>query len=76
MTAFVPCVDPSCSFTIKHGHQVEPGKLVARCSNFDESTETVCDGLLVFSWGMVEAACTTCGARGGIAVARWVEVTQ
>lgn len=55
-----------------------PPTLVARCSNYPEpdAGRTRCPGRLRFRWGQSEAPCDTCGARCGVAVADWVEVTR
>jgi hypothetical protein len=49
-------------------------ELVALCGNVDEFDGTHCSGRLRYRWGQTEAACDTCGARCGIAVARWESV--
>jgi hypothetical protein len=51
--------------------------LVARCENEVEQpdlTAIPCKGELHFEWGMQEAACKTCGAYCGVAVAEWIRV--
>jgi hypothetical protein len=44
--------------------------LIAKCENEIEQSD-FCDGELRFEWGMGQAACDTCGAWCGIAVADW-----
>lgn len=55
--------------------------LIARCGNdlWELSrgaapVMTRCAGLLRFRWGMTQAACDTCGAWCGVAVANWEAV--
>jgi hypothetical protein len=52
--------------------------LVASCDNVTPTHDgfegAPCSGHLRYRWGMIEAACDTCGGRCGIAVASWVAV--
>ena len=50
--------------------------LVAHCENEKAPDYTRCTGRLRFRWGQSQAACDTCGAYCGIAVADWVEVER
>lgn len=55
--------------------------LVARCENelvdlTRSATLIRCDGHLRYRWGQAQAACDTCGAYCGIAVAEWLEVVH
>jgi hypothetical protein len=54
--------------------QLAPLTLIARCTNVSEPDGRDCPGLLRYLWGQIEAACDTCGARCGIAVALWIDV--
>jgi hypothetical protein len=48
--------------------------LIARCENLQEPDGAPCPGRLTFRWGQSDAACDTCGARCGVAVAAWLAV--
>lgn len=52
-----------------------PRELLAHCDNVtDDFKGGRCPGLLRYRWGQSDAACDTCGARCGIAVATWARV--
>lgn len=50
--------------------------LIAGCEGQSEPEGTPCTGTLRFTWGMVQAACDTCGGWTGISVASWQRVEE
>jgi hypothetical protein len=67
--------DGNCSaYGSQHRAARATSVLVARCENVHEPDGTPCTGRLSFRWGQSDAACDTCGARCGIAVADWLAV--
>jgi hypothetical protein len=48
--------------------------LIARCDTYNEALNQPCSGTLHYTWGQIEAACTTCLGRCGISVATWERV--
>jgi hypothetical protein len=53
-----------------------PTVLVARCERYREDLDAPCTGRIRFRWGQSQAACGTCGAYCGVAVAAWERVEQ